>query len=185
MFVRTPHLPKSMKDRDKHVVLRIAQKIRQDVIDLFGTTEGVCDNACSRLEKQLKKRGYDCKTEIGYFTTKNEWSFHWWIELYGMILDITADQFGYSNILFAPKETLPMYSVEEPVIEEVGKMKITDKFLPALKKLGITMQVSETDSIVTVELQTVQSRASNNIGKAKKMFPATWEGKKLEVKTRQ
>ncbi len=61
-------------------------------------------------------------------------------------------------------------------------MNLMNKYFLALKKLGITMQAIESETTIVVELKTIQSRSSVNFGKAKKLFPAVWEGKKVEVK---
>ena len=61
-------------------------------------------------------------------------------------------------------------------------MSLIEKNSKALKKLGINMQISEEADTITIQLLPLNSRSSTNIGKARKLFPAEFNGKKVVIK---
>ena len=95
-----------MKIRDRERILDIAKMVREEIIDLFGDTEGVCDNASSRMKSYLVQEGYDAKIQWGWYKNPDLGLCHCWVEVLGYIIDVCLDQFGgeTEEIVFTSKK---------------------------------------------------------------------------------
>jgi hypothetical protein len=63
-------------------------------------------------------------------------------------------------------------------------MNFIEKYMNALKKLGLRLEVNETETQLNVTLIALNSRSFVNMGKARKEMPNEWNGKKVVVETK-
>ncbi len=76
-------------------IVEAAEKSRKETEDYCIKIAGQCFEASERLYDELTKLGYDPAIVAGYFVLGDgERSDHTWLEVNGVIIDITADQFG-------------------------------------------------------------------------------------------
>lgn len=82
-----PHDP-DLADHIGEKAYEIAQRVRQNEVGAFSA--GKCKKASKRLCEEYQKAGIDCEYWYGYF-----WGHeHAVVILDGVVVDITADQFG-------------------------------------------------------------------------------------------
>jgi hypothetical protein len=75
------------------------------------TARGECDQWSPKVTKALNDNGLLAETVFGWYhdTTKENWCEHFWTELDGLIVDITADQFGEFLPSIVIGRNLPQY----------------------------------------------------------------------------
>jgi hypothetical protein len=125
---------------DKEKIYRIAKKIREDMENEFeGDLTGTCAYSSNYLQIALKEEGIDSIIIEGTFDIdnpdcselddediNNECIYHpphYWVEVEGYILDITADQFNdelhketMPDIVFGSYMDLDRYNIEKKAI---------------------------------------------------------------------
>ena len=87
-------------------IIKIAERVRKELIEIYDSPKAVCLEASRMLKKELKQYGaiiiqgrlkidepdmenYDLDYEEDIISDP----LHYWVEIEGEILDITADQF--------------------------------------------------------------------------------------------
>jgi hypothetical protein len=93
-------------------ILKIAKKVRKDIIEIYDNPKAICLEASRLLKKELEENGFKSDIIMGKFVVDEPLNcadylemddneednyiyepLHYWIEIEGKILDITADQF--------------------------------------------------------------------------------------------
>ncbi len=96
----------SQVTEDEHI-LEIAYEVREEVMGDEPCSGGMCLDASEILVERLKELGYDANVVEGRFEIDfpdpaeidyigEEWAHtptHYWVEIGGKILDVTADQY--------------------------------------------------------------------------------------------
>lgn len=129
--------PEGLSLRQLRQVEEIAKAVHEDVISCAGDTTGMCYGAAKILLRELKKAGFSPLRVRGTFEvdepnpeiTPDE-AFesgeaytptHHWVELEGLIVDVTATQFN-SEI----EEPMPDIVIGMP--QELGRYRALKKF---------------------------------------------------------
>lgn len=113
-------------------ILKIAEQVRKELIEIYDSPKDVCLEACKMLKKAFSENGIASQIIQGKFKIDEPCNYiddnyeyneevnfeplHYWIEINGCILDITADQFDdvviydeVEEITFGTYENLSRY----------------------------------------------------------------------------
>lgn len=99
-----------MMNSNLQQIIQIAKTVRSAVKFKWYRSDlsGACAIASRVLCLELDKRGIDCELITGFYDVHD----HCWVNVEGMILDITASQFGLPDIHFT---TSDIYKIADVV----------------------------------------------------------------------
>lgn len=142
---------------DEHI-LEIAYEVREQIIGDHGCTQALCLKASMVLEERLKELGYDASIVKGKFVVDHPVDLgdplgrpawrpdHYWIEIGGKILDITADQFeagvfeeDLDEVVYGDYTEYPRYNVGEKNFKEAQTIPLGECYsytIQFINKLG-------------------------------------------------
>jgi len=62
-------------------------------------SQWTCVRSSLLLARALERQGFPATLQSGHLSTDDGWVSHAWVEAAGLIIDITADQFGHAPVV--------------------------------------------------------------------------------------